>query len=48
MEVIRDTDLARQWDDLIIAFIRNSCAVPGLDPARIRVLLAKPFLLQLA
>jgi hypothetical protein len=30
-----------------IAFIRSSCAAPWLDPARIRVLLAEPFLLQL-
>jgi hypothetical protein len=30
-----------------IAFIRNSCAAPWLDPARMRVLLAKPFQLQL-
>jgi hypothetical protein len=30
-----------------IAFVRNSCAAPWLDPARMRVLLAKPFLLQL-
>jgi hypothetical protein len=30
-----------------IAFIRNSCAAPWLDPARMRVLLAEPFLLQL-
>ncbi|MEF8753618.1 MAG: transposase family protein [Accumulibacter sp.] len=30
-----------------IAFIRNSCAAPWLDSARMRVLLAKPFLLQL-
>ena len=30
-----------------IAFIRNSCAAPWLDPARMRGLLAKPFLLQL-
>jgi hypothetical protein len=30
-----------------IAFIRNSCAAPWLDPARMRVLLAQPFLLQL-
>ena len=30
-----------------IAFIRTSCAAPWLDPARMRELLAKPFLLQL-
>ena len=30
-----------------IAFIRNSCAAPWLDPARMRGLLAQPFLLQL-
>jgi hypothetical protein len=30
-----------------IAFIRSSCAAPWLDPARMRGLLAKPFLLQL-
>ncbi len=30
-----------------IAFIRNSCAAPWLDSARMRVLLARPFLLQL-
>jgi hypothetical protein len=30
-----------------IAFIRSSCAAPWLDPARMRVLLAEPFLLQL-
>jgi hypothetical protein len=30
-----------------IAFIRSSCAAPWLDPARIRALLAAPFLLQL-
>ena len=30
-----------------IAFIRNSCAAPWLDPARMRRLLAEPFLLQL-
>ena len=30
-----------------IAFIRNSCAAPWLDPVRMRVLLAEPFLLQL-
>jgi len=30
-----------------IDFIRNSCAAPWLDPARMRVLLAQPFLLQL-
>ena len=30
-----------------IAFIRNSCAAPWLDPAQMRGLLAKPFLLQL-
>ena len=30
-----------------IAFIRNSCAAPWLDSARMRVLLAKPFRLQL-
>lgn len=30
-----------------IRFIRNSCAAPWLDPARMRVLLAEPFLLQL-
>ncbi len=30
-----------------IAFIRSSCAAPWLDPARIRLLLAEPFLLQL-
>jgi hypothetical protein len=30
-----------------IAFIRNSCAAPWLDPARMRGLLAKPFLLQI-
>ena len=30
-----------------IAFIRSSCAAPWLGPARMRVLLAEPFLLQL-
>jgi hypothetical protein len=30
-----------------IRFIRSSCAAPWLDPARMRVLLAEPFLLQL-
>ncbi len=30
-----------------IRFIRDSCAAPWLDPAHMRVLLAKPFLLQL-
>jgi hypothetical protein len=30
-----------------IAFIRSSCAAPLLDPVRMRVLLAEPFLLQL-
>ena len=30
-----------------IAFIRNSCAVPWLDRARMRGLLAEPLLLQL-
>jgi hypothetical protein len=30
-----------------IAFIRSSCSAPWLDPARMRVLLAEPFLLQL-
>jgi hypothetical protein len=30
-----------------IAFIRSPCAAPWLDPARIRALLANPFLLQL-
>ena len=30
-----------------IRFIRDSCAAPWLDPARMRALLAKPFLLQL-
>jgi len=30
-----------------IAFIRTSCAAPWFDPARMRELLAKPFLLQL-
>jgi len=27
--------------------IRDSCAAPWLDPARMRVVLAEPFLLQL-
>lgn len=30
-----------------IRFIRSSCAAPWLDPARMHVLLAEPFLLQL-
>jgi hypothetical protein len=30
-----------------LRFIRDSCAAPWLDPARMRVLLAEPFLLQL-
>jgi len=41
-------DLYRQFGVRgAIAFIRNSCAAPWLDPARMRVLLAEPFLLQL-
>jgi gamma-glutamylcysteine synthetase len=30
-----------------IAFIRQSCAAPWLDPARVRALLSQPFQLQL-
>ena len=41
-------DLYRQFGVRgAIAFIRSSCAAPWLDLARMRVLLAKPFLLQL-
>jgi hypothetical protein len=31
-----------------IAFIRQSCAAPWLDPERVRALLSQPFQLQLA
>ncbi|MBK7952506.1 MAG: hypothetical protein IPK02_00165 [Candidatus Accumulibacter sp.] len=41
-------DLYRQFGVRgAIAFIRSSCAASWLDPARMRVLLAKPFLLPL-
>ncbi|HCV13815.1 MAG TPA: DDE transposase family protein, partial [Candidatus Accumulibacter sp.] len=41
-------DLFRQFGVRgAIAFIRASCAAPWFDPARMRALLAKPFLLPL-